>query len=310
MTTYFKKFLVVCMLLLPVLSACTAIDTDNEDTDEQQVSTETSIEDVFEDQSYLLSQDDLAEYVQSQDAISPVYTSAYVIPNVVEVTYDVEYSYERTYITFGGLRSETYYDEFVSQATAFFINNEGYLVTNAHVVSLEDYEVYEGFEIVSATLYYNFADSDELFTASVIDYDTDLDLAVLKSDTIFEDQTYLTFFDISENNNIYYGEEVIAVGNALGYGMSVTSGVISAPARYFDEDGQTVVAIQTDAAINEGNSGGPLTNLYGAVLGVNSFKIVTTTSESLGYAIPSYVVIEYLDSLNVSYETTTVRSFG
>ena len=109
---------------------------------------------------------------------------------------------------------------------------------------------------------------------------------------------------------------VVAIGNANGYGISVTQGVVSAPYRNFTSSGINTVAIQTDAAINEGNSGGPLANKYGAIIGINSFKTVTSTSESLGFAIPSYVVLSYIEevnqdlNLNIKYYYTNERAYN
>lgn len=260
------------------------------------------------DETYDSSVIDIDAYLSEISEADTVLTSSLVIPAVVEVTVEVEYSYT-TDSRFPGSTSGTVTDVMISSATAFFINEDGYLVTNAHVVSLDDYTSISGFEVISVDVYYNFADSDILFTAQIIDYDNDLDLAVLKSDVLWNDSLYLTFFEISDESEIYYGEEVLAIGNANGYGISVTSGIISAPLRYFEDDGSVIVAIQTDAAINEGNSGGPLTNVYGSVLGINSFKIITETSESLGYAIPSYIVTDYLDGLGITYYQTTERSY-
>ena len=285
----------------------TVVTNDNSNSSATAVNADT----INADAVYNMSSDELSAYLANIDTTDPVIAASIVMPSVVELTVNFEFSYTTTYRSPWGTTTQTISDSATSQATGFFINEDGYIMTNAHVVTLSDYESYPDFQYTNRTVSFNFADSDEVFTATIVDYDSDLDLAVLKSDTTFTDQQYLTFFGIDHANDItlYYGEDVIAVGNANGYGISITSGVISAPLRYFEDGYQVVEAIQTDAAINAGNSGGPLTNMYGAVVGINSFKIVTSTSESLGYAIPANVVLNFLDTLGIQYHTTTERAY-
>lgn len=264
-------------------------------------------------ETYGVDTDTLANYLDDYSNTNPVATSGLVIPSTVEITVIIEYSYTQTQLSPWGITTRTITDQATSEATGFFINESGYIMTNAHVVTLSDYESYAGFTYISQTITYRFADSEDEYQATIVDYDTELDLALLKSDTLFEDPSYLTFFATEDTDmiNLYYGEPVLAIGNAYGYGIAVSSGIISAPTRYF-QDGSTITqAIQTDAAINSGNSGGPLVNMYGAVLGINSFKIVAATAENLGYAIPADVVVDYLDSLEspVKYYTTTERDY-
>jgi len=296
-------FTISCDSLSSVFNYTTETTNDSQSV----VSVDTSVSDYLCD----LSSDDLASYLESLDNTDPVIAASLVIPSVVELTVNFEFSYTATYKTPWGVSSQTVADSATSEATGFFINEEGYIVTNAHVVSLTDYEDYPDFDYSSRTVSFSFADSNAVYTATIINYDVELDLAVLKSDTVFADQSYLTFFgiDASSNINLYYGEDVIAVGNANGYGISVTSGIVSAPLRYFEDGYSVIQAVQTDAAINSGNSGGPLANLYGVVVGINSFKIVTSTSESLGYAIPANVVMDYLDGLDIPYHVTTERAY-
>lgn len=296
-------FTVSCNSSQSILSNTTDTTANSQSVASDSTSTSENI--------YSLSSDELAAYLANLDSTDPVVAASLVIPSVVELTVDFEFTYTATYKTPWGVSSQTVSSSATSAATGFFINEDGYIVTNAHVVSLSDYEDYPDFTYSNRTVSFSFADSDAVYTATIIDYDVELDLAVLKSDTVFVDQSYLTFFDIDTANSIslYYGEDVIAVGNANGYGISVTSGVVSAPLRYFEDGYQVIEAIQTDAAINSGNSGGPLTNLYGVVVGINSFKIVTSTSESLGYAIPANVVMSYLDDVDIQYHVTTERAY-
>jgi serine protease Do len=107
---------------------------------------------------------------------------------------------------------------------------------------------------------------------------------------------------IGDSESLQVGEPAIAIGNALGYGQSVTTGVISAVDRPIDMDGSTNEFIQTDAAINPGNSGGALLNISGEVIGINSNKIVESTIEGMGYAIPISSALPIIENL-MSKET-------
>ena len=246
----------------------------------------------------------------------------------VEVSCQISYTYSYTsYGFFGGGSSRTMSGSSSSLATAFFINEDGYLVTNAHVVTLENESTYKNLRYTKRDIVIIYADSDELFSVSLVACDTDLDLAILKLDDNqgLDEVKYVTFFNLTDQESdeyysedaikIFYGEYCVAIGNALGYGISVTSGIISAPYRKFNDNGVTVKAIQTDAAINEGNSGGPLCNKYGCVIGINSFKTVTNTSELLGFAIPSNIVMQYIETVNaneglsIKYYMTDLRAY-
>ncbi len=265
------------------------------------------------DVTYALETNNFDDYI-SDDGNSTVVNAAIGLASTVEVTVNIDYSYTQTsYSPFGG-NSRTVTGTVTSQASAFFINQEGYLMTNAHVVTLSDYEDLEDFTYENVDVQINYADSNVYFDVEVIAYDSDLDLAVLKVDpTNIENLQYLSFYDLTDpDDSLYqtddaikllYGETVIAVGNAEGYGLSITEGIISAPLRYFNDDDSITEAIQTDTAVNSGNSGGPLLNKYGYVIGIVSFKIVSDGTENLGYAIPSYVMMAYIDSLqlDISY---------
>ena len=258
-----------------------------------------------------------------------IYVSSKVIPSTVEITSTVYYSYVRYYGGFfGGAQKQTVNNSQTGRATGFFINEEGYFLTNAHVVTLEDADSYNNLEYTSWDIEINFADSSITYKAEVVAYDVDLDLAILKADPEeIGEISYVTFFNLTHPDSeeystengirLLYGERAVAIGNANGYGIAVTEGVISAPVRLFTSGSTRILAIQTDAAINQGNSGGPLVNKYGYVIGINSFKIVTnSTSESLGFAIPTYVVLDYINSINqisekyISYYYTAERAYN
>ena len=208
-----------------------------------------------------------------------------------------------------------------SAGTGFIVSEDGYVVTNAHVVTYETYNyTYDrwGRPVISgvtenpySSVLANFySDRTAQFEMEVVAYDADLDLAVLKFKNLPEGgfERIVTFADSSE---LKYGQIVVAIGNANGYGLAVTSGVVSMPQQQIrTEEGGTVRdVIQTDAAINPGNSGGPLFDKYAHVIGVNSLKIVEENTENMGYAIPSNTAMEYLDSvasekgITISYQT-------
>lgn len=136
------------------------------------------------------------------------------------------------------------------------------------------------------------------YEATIIGYDTDTDIAVLKIDA-----SGLTPAEFGNSDDLQVGELVLAIGNPLGFELfgSVTSGIVSALNREININDKKMSLIQTDAAINSGNSGGPLVNSYGQVIGINSAKMTSTYSsasvEGLGFAIPITQAKTIIDDL-------------
>ena len=178
--------------------------------------------------------------------------------------------------------------------------NDGELLiaTNYHVV--------EGADTLSVA----FTDGNAV-EASVKGFDEERDLAVVSvSLDDVEDDTMdaISIANIGSSDDLKVGEQVVAIGNALGYGQSVTTGIVSAKNRRMDSDNNTVTdgsddssdgvnLIQTDAAINPGNSGGALLNMKGEVVGINSAKLASTEVEGMGYAIAISDVTDILQNL-------------
>lgn len=278
--------------------------------------------------TYVITPASVVDYTEIKDADVASAVANIVMPATLEITCTINYTYTTRSSGFSPFStSRTVSSSQSCQATGFVINEDGYLLTNAHVVTLENESNYSNLTYTSRSIKVNYADSDVMFDAVVYAYDTDLDICLLKMNiTDIDELPYVTFFDMTDPDDalydtdqavkLLYGETAIAIGNAQGYGISITRGVVSAPIRYFKENSMIVKAIQTDAAINSGNSGGPLSNAYGAIIGMNSFKIVaSSTSESLGYAIPTYVLLDYIDTVastnkeTIKYYTTTAREY-
>ena len=162
------------------------------------------------------------------------------------------------------------------------------IVTNNHVVQ----------DTVSLKI--TFVD-DTAVDAAVKGTDTDIDLAVISVplDQIpQETKEKIAVARLGDSDGLKVGQGVIAIGNALGYGQSVTVGYVSALNREIKtSDGNTRVLLQTDAAINPGNSGGALLNMKGEVIGINAAKYSSTEVEGIGYAIPVSSVQDILDEL-------------
>ena len=177
-------------------------------------------------------------------------------------------------------------------------DDELLIATNYHVV--------EGADTLSVA----FADGNAV-EASVKGFDEERDLAVVSvSLDDVEDDTMdaISIANIGSSDDLKVGEQVVAIGNALGYGQSVTTGIVSAKNRRMDSDNNTVTdgsddssdgvnLIQTDAAINPGNSGGALLNMEGEVVGINSAKLASTEVEGMGYAIAISDVTDILQNL-------------
>ncbi len=161
------------------------------------------------------------------------------------------------------------------------------IVTNYHVVS-------GGTELTVVFSYDEDSDDPSIVTAKIKGYDADKDLAVIAvplSEITDEMRSQIKVATIGNSSDLELGQEVVAIGNALGYGQSVTTGIISALNREVtvsDDNGGTITnkLIQTDAAINPGNSGGALLNMNGELIGINSVKVSSSSVEGMGYAIP------------------------
>lgn len=188
----------------------------------------------------------------------------------------------------------------ISQGTGFIISEDGYVITNSHVVIYTKSQgngVYE--DVACETIYLSFADNEKTYEAECIAFDADYDLALLKLKNPPQD---LQACEFANSVDVQYGEPCVAIGNAKSKGLSVTEGVVSNPMVNFYFTSEFVTAsIQHSAPINSGNSGGPLYNMFGQVIGINTFKIDSTSStEGMGYAMPSVIIKDWVNSLNIT----------
>ncbi|MBR1802550.1 MAG: trypsin-like peptidase domain-containing protein [Clostridia bacterium] len=196
-----------------------------------------------------------------------------VRPSIVGIT--VEYSVN------------SIFNRTTSTATAMgsgiIISEDGYILTNNHVVNSSSSSSNSFYEIgkankVTVKLY----NDDQEYEGEIIGTDSQTDLAVIKIN-----KAGLTPAELGDSSSVQVGEFTMAIGNPLGLENSVTAGIVSAVNREVtDEEGNKYTAIQTDAAINSGNSGGALVNSKGQVIGVNTLKLSGTGVEGVGFAIP------------------------
>ena len=195
----------------------------------------------------------------------------------------------------------TYQQDTESSGSGIIIgtnDSELLIVTNYHVVS--------GSSELSVVFSYD-EDSDEpsLVSAKLKGYESDKDLAVISvsMDEITDEmKSQIKVATIGDSSTLQLGQDVVAIGNALGYGQSVTTGIISALNREVTvsgDDGTPITnkLIQTDAAINPGNSGGALLNMKGELIGINSVKVSSSSVEGMGYAIPISDVQSIIEEL-------------
>jgi serine protease Do len=215
-----------------------------------------------------------------------------IMPSVVGVSSTFEILEPYTTWGWGGFQSETRKRTAVGTGTGIIMTDDGYIVTNAHVVYDEEYNAGEAVDV-----YVLFSDQTK-HDAKIIAYDTETDIAVLKID-----ETGLKPATFGNSDELRVGELVIAIGNPLGFDLfgSVTSGIVSALNRQISINEKHMTLIQTDAAINSGNSGGPLLNSCGQVIGINSAKMGSSygssSVEGLGFAIPINEAKSIVDDL-------------
>ncbi len=167
-----------------------------------------------------------------------------------------------------------------AEGSGIIISEDGYILTNNHIVNTSStssfYEVGKANK-VTVTLY-----NDETeYEGTIVGTDEETDLAVIKID-----KTGLTPAELGNSDSVTVGEFAMAIGNPLGMQSSVSGGMISAVNRKVTSDGTTYTLIQTDTAINSGNSGGALVNSQGQVIGINTLKMSGSGIEGMGFAIP------------------------
>ena len=216
-----------------------------------------------------------------------------VMPSVVSITSTIQSS---NYYGFGTQESEGAGSGFIVAKT----KDNLMIATNNHVVS----------DATSLTV--GFAD-DTTAKATVVGTDSSADLAVISvkiKDINDSTASKIKVATLGSSDDLKVGEEVVAIGNALGYGQSVTTGVVSAKNREVSLTDGTMNLLQTDAAINPGNSGGVLINMDGQVVGINNAKLEDTSVEGMGYAIPITTAKTILtDLMNANSVSTKDAAF-
>ena len=223
---------------------------------------------------------DLVEYSDTSVAVAQK-----VLPSIVGIK--IKYSVNSM---FGSSEAE-------ATGSGIIISSDGYIVTNNHVVSAESTSSYYSIEEAS-TMTVNLYNDPTEYEAKVIGTDAYTDLAVIKIDA-----SDLTPATLGNSDNVKVGEFAMAIGCPLGLESTVTSGIISAVNRTVDDGaGTEYTCIQTDAAINSGNSGGALVNSNGEVIGINTLKLSGTGVEGMGFAIPINSTTDIVDQL-IKYQT-------
>jgi serine protease Do len=258
---------------------------------DSQTTTEQSAEGSTENNAPQLKQ-------ASSDTTSTVYdvstVAKKVMPSIVSIT--------GTYVTTYDYWFNSYQQESTGAGSGIIIGKDDqylYLATNYHVV--------QNAKSLSVT----FVD-DKSAEATVKGYVENNDIAVVTvklSDISDDTLNEIKEIQVGSSDDLTVGDPCVAIGNALGYGQSVTVGYISALNREISASDETVKVLQTDAAINPGNSGGALVNMQGELIGINTAKYSDTSVEGMGYALPISDVQDIINDLiagkNVSNDGTT-----
>ena len=209
-----------------------------------------------------------------------VFAANKILPSIV----GIEVSYNVTSNSIGSFFGYSQPQSSTATGSGIIISEDGYIVTNNHVVdSSSSNSYYELSKATSIKIKLNSTTygDDATYDATVVGQDSQTDLAVLKIE-----KTGLTAAEFADSDQAVVGEFVMAVGSPLGLDTTVTQGIISAVNREVESDGTKYTCIQTDAAINSGNSGGALINSDGKVIGINTLKLSGTGVEGIGFAIP------------------------
>ena len=219
------------------------------------------------------------------------------MPSIVSIT-NVSVSDVQNYFSMYGNNSRSNpftQQESTSVGSGVIINKK-----NGEIDILTNYHVIKNAKTLTCTL----ADNTNVeATVKGVDEDRDLAVISIKTKDLSEDTLkQIAIATIGDSDKLQVGEQVVAIGNALGYGQSVTTGIVSATNRSVSTSSDTDKSqsyIQTDAAINPGNSGGALLNMSGELIGINSAKLSDTDVEGMGYAI---AISDVKDSINTMLE--------
>lgn len=249
-----------------------------------------------------------------------VFAAQKILPSIVgiEVTFTAT---TNSFFGFGQPMTSTA----TATGSGIIISSDGYILTNNHVVdsssSSSSYSYYDLSEATSLKVKLNsdIYGSDSTFDAKIVGKDSQTDLAVLKIE-----KSGLTAAEFANSDEAVVGEFAMAVGSPLGLDTTVTTGIISAVNRKVSSDGNTFTCIQTDAAINSGNSGGALVNSDGKVIGINTLKLSGSGVEGIGFAIPinstlniinelidhNKVLRPYIGITGIDLDETTAKKYG
>ncbi|MBQ9982685.1 MAG: trypsin-like peptidase domain-containing protein [Oscillospiraceae bacterium] len=257
-------------------------------SEEEEENTDSIVETTIDRTKYqtesVLDISSANEPMSTQD----IYTK--VVPSVVGITAVSQYQTADSFSFFGYTPGTT--EERAGTGTGIVMSEDGYILTNSHVIYSEDYGV-----AVSVTILMH---DDTEYDAEIVGYDVQTDIAVLKVDA--EGLIPAVF---GSSGSLEIGDPALAIGNPLGFDLfgTLTVGHISGLNREIAVNDKTMKLIQTDAAINSGNSGGPLINDCGQVIGINSMKMSSSysynsaTIEGLGFAIPIDDAKKIIDDL-------------
>ena len=220
--------------------------------------------------------------------IGTVFAANKILPSIVGI--EIKYTVTSSFFMFGGPSTSTA----TASGSGIIISEDGYILTNNHVVDTSSSSSYSYYDLSEATSVKVKLFGDETaYDATIVGKDSKTDLAVLKIEA-----EGLTAAEFADSSQVKIGEFAMAIGNPLGLGSSITCGVVSAVDREVSsDDGTTYTCIQTDAAINSGNSGGALVNSEGKVIGVNTLKLSGTGVEGIGFAIPINSTLDVTDDL-------------
>lgn len=283
------KFIVIAVIVGVLVSAAYQLYGSNaqedEDSNEEDFMEAEKASDSLQSEE-LQDEDEKISLIDSKDSGNTIDNDvSTIVDNVMPSIVAINLTVEDTVTDFFG---REYSQESEGSGSGFIIGQnekELLIATNNHVIA----------DAVKIEIVFNDGESAE---GTLRGSNAVMDVAVVCvniDDLSKETQDNIKIATIGNSDNVGLGDLSIAIGNALGYGQSVTVGYISAVNREVDVEGRTMKLIQTDAAINPGNSGGALLNARGEVIGINTMKLVSEDVEGIGYAIP---ISEVLDLIN------------